>query len=709
MAKNDKRVEKLNEKIKAWFDYYADNIETYSANISFVQGSQWDPDTVAYYAANNKSIITYNILGKFIKQIVGEQLKTTPEMQVVVDTDQANQKKIALKQDLLRTIQIKNNAKECYEVAFECALSGGWGALWCYNDYESGLTFDQCVRQEPIKEPTLCWWDPKAKNKCKDDGDACGYISYFRKSDFKRKWPNAEPTSDNWDTQIIDPGFFVTESDDDELIAVSTSYEKRYFKKKIVMVSPTLSGEKSDTITKDKFDEYVEKYVSGIQQVNQMLGIGDQPVDAPKIVDERTVDDYKMKCTRHTKHEILEVYDFPSKELPLTYVDGYSYSDKGKQIVKSFVQDAHDAQRLLNYNISEQAQSVRTYRRETIYATNKMMNGAMQQGKNPEKGAFYFPVESDMSFNGGIPLFREQQPIPAALFEAVNSAKQAILDILGRTEAAMGDPGNEVSGVAIQNRMMQQNTVVNKWFDGLLKAIAQQGRCVNDLINNLYDQPREMMLYKEDNKAYKAKLNDYNMMTGDVDNEITDDDMEITISVGANYEMLRQEERKYLLDLMNASQNPLFAKVGDLLAGLSDTPIMPKVVERIKTIIDPAILAKEEGKPPPPPPPPPPQLMIEQQKLKNEEQANQIKAQQTEVDKIKAQVNLLLGVMGLQEKGIQADAEVKRAEAEFGKQLSKDNLDHVGHGVKALGHMKDLAALVQQPSPQQESNAGMQT
>jgi hypothetical protein len=705
--KNTKGLEKRNEKINAWFDYFSDNIQTYTNNIEFVEGSQWNPDEVAYYAANGKTLLTDNVLNKFVKQIIGEQLKTTPEMQVVVDSDQVNQKKVAIRSDLLRTIQIKNHAKECYEIAIECSMKGGFGALWAYNDYDDGITFQQVVKQEPIKNPTLCFWDPKAKNKTKCDGDYCGMIDYMRKSEFKRKHPNAEPTSEGWNSDQVDLDRIMLE-EDDELIPIATIYEKRFFKKRILLVKPTISGKEFDTVPADQFDEYKQQYLNNIQYINEILGMS-QSLQEPQVIDERIVDDYKIKCYRQTKVEDLEEYEFPARDLPIQYVDGYSYYDKGKQTIKSFTQDAHDAQKLVNYIYSEIGQAVRTYQRVTIIGTQKMFNGALKQMKNPEKPTAFLPIEPDPAFNGGVPMITDPHPVPAELFTAYQMAVASIQDILGRTEASMGDPGNEISGVAIENRIMQQNTVVNKWFDGLLKAIEQQGRVVNQLISNLYDQPRSMMLYKENNKAYNANLNQFNHQTGEVDNEITNEDFEIRISVGANYEMMRQQERQYLLDILQQSQLPAFAKIGHLIAKLSDTPIMPQVVQAIETMIDPQVLAKEKGLPPPPPPPPPPQVMLEQQKIQADMQATQVKVMQAQIDKMKAQMEFLMSISELQGKGVEAQAEVQKAAMEAGRDLSQHHVDMVGHGVETLGHLKDLAALSQQPSTQQELNAGAQT
>lgn len=706
---NDKRLKKLNDKIDSWFEYYADNIKLYQYNVNFNEGpGQWDPDTLAYYEQNGKVALTNNLLNKYTKQIVGEQLSTTPEMQIVVDTDKSNQKTIALRQDLLHTIQIKNNSREGYEVAFDSSLKGGWGALHFYTEYESGVTFNQVIRQDPVKEPPLCFWDPKAKDKTKGDGDYAGIITFMRKSEFERKYPGFEWCGENWDTNVIDPAFFIPQmNDEDELVAIAEIYEKRYSKKKIISVSPTISGEKEDVIFKSEFDDYVAAYSESKAILNEVMGI-DEVIELPQIMDERTTDDYQIKCYRLVKNQVLEEYDFPSKFLPIIYVDGYSYMCSGKQIVKSFTQDAHDAQKCLNYFYSELAQHVRTYRRETVWGTDKMFDGSMQQMRNPEKPAAYMKFNPDLAVPGGVPIFRESKPLPTELLAACDSAKQNILDILGRSEASMGDPGQEISGVAINARQTQQNTVINKYFDGLLKAIEHAGNLVNDLINNLYDQPREMMMMTEDSKSYKTKLNDFNPETNEVENEIVAEDYAIRISVGANYEIQRQAERQYILEMLNASQNPMFAKVADLLAGLSDTAIMPRMVERMKTVVDPAILAKEEGTPPPPPPPPDPRIQLEQEQLKNEMALTQVKGMQAQVDKMKAQMDLMLGYAQLEGKNLQANASLQKAVIEAGKDLNQNTLDRMGHSVQALGHIKDLATLMQ-PDQSSLTNSGGQS
>jgi hypothetical protein len=702
--KPSKKLEKINAKIDAWYEYYQDNISNYHENVAFNEGEQWDGDTVAFYTENGKVMMRHNLLKKFITQIVGEQLSVTPEMQIVVDKDEANQESINLRNDILRTIQIKNHAKECYQTAFECALKGGFGALKYYTDYSSAASFDQDVMMEPKKEPTLCFWDVKAKNKTKSDGDYSGDISYLVQSEFKKNWPNAEPTAEKWDTNSEEIALAETNGDDGEpLIAVAEIYEKKWFKKKMVKVSPTISGKPDEVIQEEDFEEYVASYKEAAEQMASAMGIPADSIPLPQIIDRKTANDYTITCTRLTKVEILEEYDFPGRHLPVIYVDGYSYWLNGKQFVKSITDDAFDAQRSINFIWSEICQHVKNYRRETIYATHKMFEGSLHIIKNPEKPVGYVPFKPDPTVPGGVPIFREAVPIPPELLQAFEVACNNLADILGRTEVAMGDAAPEVSGVAIANRLRQQNILVNKFLDGLYKAIEQGGVVTNDLINNLYDGPREMNLYAEQHKVYRAKLNNFNPDTMQVENQIKPDDLSVMVSVGSNYELQRMEERQFILDILQASAAPAFPYFADKLFGLSNAPNMPELVERAKAIVPPQIIAKEDGKPPPPPPPPPPQVMLEQQKLQMEAQQNaaenQLKAMQIQNDSKKTDVDYIQTLIDGKVDQIKTTAELAKAQMQYHNDMTSS---HVAH----FKNVKDLAVAMQPPEKAQSSSNG---
>ena len=101
-----------------------------------------------------------------------------------------------------------------------------------------------------------------------------------------------------------------------------------------------------------------------------------------------------------------------------------------------------------------------------------------------------------------------------------------------------------------------------------------------------------------------------------------------------------------------------FPLIADLYAAQLDVQFMPQMTERLKNLVPPQILAKEEGKQlPPQPPSPQEQMMQQEQMMKQQEMKNkmadvQIKAQKLELDKQQAQIDqarLLLDAQKMQQ------------------------------------------------------------
>ena len=60
--------------------------------------------------------------------------------------------------------------------------------------------------------------------------------------------------------------------------------------------------------------------------------------------------DYKIMHYRLIQNQIIDFAEWPSKYLPIVYVDGDSYYIEGRQYTKSFIhRRARDAQKFINY------------------------------------------------------------------------------------------------------------------------------------------------------------------------------------------------------------------------------------------------------------------------------------------------------------------------------------------------------------------------
>ena len=104
----------------------------------------------------------------------------------------------------------------------------------------------------------------------------------------------------------------------------------------------------------------------------------------PTIVGERMSKDYKVRQYVLTQNQIIEFTDWPSKYLPIIFVDGDSNFINGQQYTRSFIHEAKDSQKFVNYVGSEIAAEIKNRRREQWMGTPDNILGNEQMWRNPE-------------------------------------------------------------------------------------------------------------------------------------------------------------------------------------------------------------------------------------------------------------------------------------------------------------------------------------
>lgn len=695
-------ADQLAKKIERWYSYWNSNNENYRQWTKFNLGEQWDDATLLFYRQNGKVVITKNFLYMMIKQIVGEQLQNTPALKVMAGSN-VPQDLVSLREDLIKSICFESKSDEIFQHAFLQAMVGGYGAFRLATDYESPESFDQVIRYKKIDEPTTCYWDPLAKEKTKSDGNVCGFTVQMTRDEFEDKYPNKNFVQSFWVGEY-DPRIFIWGDAQQETITIAHSYCKKYFKKTIVEFDDGTIIEKKD------LSAYLDQWraeQSALQELQRQRGQVYFIPPEPQVIDERTSDDYKIVCYKHTRNEILETYDWPSKELPVKFVDGDSSVVDGRQVTKSFSEFGRDAQKEINYYASEIVQYVKNARSENYLATEEQIADYIDQWKNPERN--YGPLMYKASRTGeAAPIPVPPIPIPAALLEAYQTAKMDLMILLGRTEAALGMQGNEVSGAAVDARVTQQNQGSFVQFDNLNKAIEDSGRCIDSLIPTIYSRQRLVNIFADENETKQITVNQPNPITGQIENDLTTGKFLVKSVVAPSFEAQRRNERDFLTGLIQLAPQaaPL---VLDQMAKLTDSEITPTLIERLETLVPAPILAKEKGLPPPPPQPNP-ALIMQQQEMQLKQADIQIKAQKVQND---AQANAIKAAQ-LQEQSmtdrIKANAEVMTAGIDAGAKISKAAVD--AHNA-VHGNIQEYAKLfhsMSQPyqSPKQPGQTQMQ-
>jgi hypothetical protein len=334
-----------------------------------------------------------------------------------------------------------------------------------------------------------------------------------------------------------------------------------------------------------------------------------------------------------TQNQIIEFTDWPSKYLPIIFVDGDSNFINGQQYTRSFIHEAKDAQKFVNYVGSEIAAEIKNRRREQWLGTPDNILGNEQMWRNPELQAGILIAKADPK-TGMMPQKLPPWELSGTLLQQFQRGGQDIREILGFSENEALQ-GHDMSGKARRERKLEGSMSAYVWFDNLNQSIEQGGRVVLDLLPVIAgENERHMVISKADGRTDSITLN---KRTGEdekgepiLENVLDAGNYDIEIDTGPSFAVQKDMALEFFQQTLQANPQ-VFPLIADLWAKNLDVQFMPQIAERFKTIVPPEVLAKEEGKPMPPKPPNPQEMMM-QVEMQQKQQALQINAQKMQIE-----------------------------------------------------------------------------
>lgn len=622
---DDELLRDLVKKVEAWYTFFSEHIMRARNFQTFMYVDQWDPQTRQMRENASKPVLQANKLTPIMRAIVGSQRKNTPAVDVrdITTNFQVPQQVVDIKNDFLREIFYRSDADIVFQSVFRQLVECGWGCPRVKIEYE-GETFNQTVRIEPITDFQAAFWDPLAQEWDKSDGDYCGVHQIMSKDTFKRLHPDIEAPA----SMTGGSSDYFLPWNDGEAIVICEIYLKEYFTKTIVQLN------NGKTLPEKDAKELIKLQEQALEENPDLAMMGMQPFE---IVNKRTVRDYKIKHYKFIQNKILECTDWPGKLLPIPYAEGDSTIIDGRRVPLPFMQDAVDMQKFYNYVISEIAYAILRSRREQVMAPAEVIEGYEDEWRNPDQ------VQGVLTYNTGSkgekPEFINPPAFPQQLQEIAQYATQDLQQLTGRYEEARGQESNAQSGIAIAKRQEASNLPVNLYEDNLARVIKQTAKIILDIMPSIIDNERNIMVRGADNKSRVVKVNqrkgfNYNPVTDEytdyIHNDMTKGEFDVEVRVDGSFDQQKAAALDFLIRL--SAINPAIANlIPDLIAENSGLENSQKLIERLKTLLPPQILAQEEGKPmppPPPPPPPDPRIVAAQMKAQTDMQANQLKQQE---------------------------------------------------------------------------------
>jgi len=704
----DRRIQRLNDagieehevltraskNLNTWTSYFGENITRGKDDANFVLRDQWTAVERSEFSRLFKPAMTFNMLYDAIKKVVGEQRRNKPDLIVRSLNGKCDQEQLDLRGDLIRTICYQSQNDLVYQTAFKSALTFGYGAFQVVLDYENPKSFNQIVKYDLIPDATRCAWDPTSIKPHKGDGNYCARSFTMTRDEFFATYPYiTNPVS------FVDPYMLLDfQWQTRDTICIEDQYVKEWFPQNILQLSNGMTVSEDEWNDAQKIYKQQQAIVQG-SIVAQIIQDG-----IPHVISKRQTQDYKIMHYRMIRDCIIDFSEWPSKQLPIPFVDGDSYYIEGRQYTKSFIREARDAQKCINYFNSEIAAEIKNRRREQWIGTPDNTKGQEQIWRNPEVQIGMLYASPDPK-TGQMPQKLPGWDISQGIMTNAQKSVQDLKQILGFSEQEEL-MGRDVSGKARRERKLEAGMSSYVYFSNLNQAIEQSGRIVNDLLPHIVGEyERHMMVSKPDGKTSSVIFN-HIQKDGSVKNKLDEGDYDVEIDTGPSFAVQKEVALEFLQQTIAASPQS-FPLIADLWAKNLDVQFMPQMVERLKTLVPPNIIAKENGEPPPPPQPNPQQMMMQHQmqmqaqdmQIKQGElaqKAQQLKmdAQQHQMDQVRLQNDTYELLAKIQNDKDKTAVQKQKLSADLLKIIADHHSDNKDRNVDLHKHALDHSAVL---------------
>lgn len=746
---DDELLQCLIKEQQSWYSFFTDALQRAYNVMTFLYIDQWDDNISAQRKIRNKPSMTFNLLVPIIRAILGEARRNSPENKVIGTGKNQNSKDAELRTGILRYIAYHCSADVIYQDALKQMIEIGWGGAIVDICYKKG-TFEKYMELIACSDYQSFYWDCSAQATDRSDGDFCGMHNVMGAEDFTRSFQHIEnPIS------VINNLYTTYESRD--VVIFCTTWRKEYFNVDLAKLSDgrTVTKKEAKQIIQQREDEIklaLELFAKEARAMKTALKKGEaiEPVimeeDIPEpleIVDERSEIDYKIFKIRWVQNAIIDKEEWPGKMLPGVYFNGDSTVIRGERIPLSFIQEAVDSQKLVNYYGSEIALSVLNSRREKSMGTPAMFKGHEDAWRNADnvQGALLYNIDPQAGASGGKPEIISPPVFNESLLSAMQATIAQLKQVLGRPDETQGMESNAIAGVAIGKRQQAANNGVNLYLDNWEKGIETIGKIQLELLPFVYDSEQDIQIKNANgnmdtvtvNKSSDQMIYDENGEPQDqmIENDLSQGDYDVEVSVSGSYDSQQLEKinafKEFVSMLAQASPQSIQAII-DLVPEMVSLEDSVEVTERLRAIAPPQIKALIDGQDPDKVAqeqqnqvPPEVQMQMQQMELQQKtldlkqqqiQMEHDAKIKQLEVDEQKIEAQKLQSILEAQAKGVdvklaihESQQETQRVAMKSAAEVEKAHLnqgtEHLKHATQRMGHIAKLDQILKKNANQQ--------
>lgn len=565
MADDTKKLEEIKNNISTAYLYFKSNYERYRFFRQYVFKESITDRQRVMLRRDKRPDLEFNILESYISRLLGEFAKSEPSINVTpsegVPVDQAV---IDLTENHFRHILHEANKNQFSYEVYKDLLSGGFSVSKVHTDYDNPMSFKQNIYVTRVFDPTLCGFDPMARNPSKSDGNFCFEIFPFSEKDFKAEFPNVALNKLKYSTDLEGFTWSYKDVQNNKVILVADYYEKKKKRVKIVQLAD------GTVMTAKKYKKLEEYWIA--ENIIEQIPL---PVGKPRMTVLETICRYRI-----VENEIIEYEELDFAYFPLVFIDGNSVilsdnrSNTSYQMTKPYVYHAKGIQELKNFAgqclgnylqtmvqhkfiikkeaIVQQEDSLEALK--NIQRANTVIVNAYSEN-NPEK-----PIPEPI---------REVQNVPAppevmGTFQVTDPTTQAIL---GSFASNLGKNDNDLSGKAVIESSTVGNAAAMPYVVGYLAGLTHIANVCLDLMPKYLVGKRRLPIKTKDGKQDYQEVN----IKGAPKLDYNEGALKVEVEAGVNFQVQKNQAVQQIIAL--AGSMPIF---GEFINSEDGMPILLK-------------------------------------------------------------------------------------------------------------------------------------
>lgn len=459
---------------------------------------------------SEKTQLLFNVLEPIVNQQLKQIQDSSPEISMSTQDESKSNIVDLIEKEYKSVLDNSKYAIKLFENAEKTIISGK-SIFKIEADYCNKSNFDQSIKIKCVNDPTLIYFDPNAESISKSDANyVCERID-LTKDDFKRYYPDIELVNSNKSNGVK----YVSIDDNKNKVYSVFKYYCYVYTTETIYLMPD-----SSVVSEQVLNEQSEKYTS-----------------------KREVSHKKVDCLTIYNDEIIQQENTCFECLPYFQWTAKQYKSSNENKIKSFIENAIDAQRTKNIMANEFFTAL-LKAKKAMFAIGESqwddLTAEILRDPETDNILYYKDFVKVPGTNDYVrtppPSIVPAQPVSSEYMSVFTAMDSSIQTILGAYEMSLNE--KEMSGVALYNMAQYTSGMLSPVMNNLYDCLEHMTLCVASGIKNI-------LSYESQNG--NDELSDFDI-----------DSLDITVNPGVNHKLQQEATVDRILKL--APESPTFAK-----------------------------------------------------------------------------------------------------------------------------------------------------